>query len=372
VPPSAPDANQPRLRLAIDAVGVRAESGGATVLTDLLRAAASDARFETILFASPQLLASLQLRAGRRLELEAVSQRNRAELLWWNLRGLSSRAERLGARAILSLNSLGRARRLPVFVLFQQQLMFEPAAVSRMGRSFELRLQLLSRLARSACRSARLVFTQGEHVSRNLIEVFRVPAELVRTIPPDITWSEGLAGAEPELPAREPSLFAYVGSGQPHKSLETLLAAFAELRARSPELELELELTLPRGGVPDQPGARGVGRLERREVRALLARASTLVMPSLAETVGLPLLEALDMGCNVVAADLPYAREVCGDAALYFSPGNASECAARARDLLADAPLRERLRQRGRDLLAERRQRAPYPRLLQEIWQNMP
>lgn len=370
MPSSASDANQPRLRLAIDAVGVRAESGGATVLADLLRAAASDARFETILFASPQLLASLPLRAGGRFEVEAVSHRNRAELLWWNLRGLSSRAERLGARAILSLNSLGRARRLPVFVLFQQQLMFEPVAVSRMGRSFGLRLRLLTRLARSACRSARLVFTQGAHVSRNLVEVFRVPPELVRSIPPDITWPEVSTGAGSELPAREPSLFAYVGSGQPHKSLETLLAAFAELRAGSPELELEL--TLPRGSVPEQPGTKAVGRLDRREVRALLARASTLVMPSLAETVGLPLLEALDMGCNVVAADLPYAHEVCADAALYFSPGSASECAARARELLADAPLRERLRQRGRDLLEERRRGAPYPRLLQEIWQNMP
>ncbi|HVY27469.1 MAG TPA: glycosyltransferase [Polyangiaceae bacterium] len=370
MPPSASDANQPRLRLAIDAVGVRADSGGATVLADLLRASASDARFETILFASPQLLACRQMRADAPLEVEAVAPRNRAQLLWWNLRGLSARAERLGAQAILSLNSLGRARRLPVFVLFQQQLMFEPAAVARLGPAFGLRLRLLSRLARSACRSARLVFTQGEHVSRNVVEHFRVAPQCVRSVLPDITWPDGAAGAAPELPGREPLLLAYVGSAQPHKSLDTLLAAFAELRADSPELQLEL--TLPRGSVPEQPGAKAVGRLERREVRALLARASILVMPSLAETVGLPLLEALDMGCNVVAADLPYAREVCGNAALYFRPGNARECAARARELLADAGLRDRLRERGRALLEERRRRLPYPRLLQEIWQNMP
>ena len=45
-----------------------------------------------------------------------------------------------------------------------------------------------------------------------------------------------------------------------------------------------------------------------------------MIFPSLCETLGLPLQEAMSAGLPVLAADLPYAREVCGDYASYFNP----------------------------------------------------
>ena len=45
-----------------------------------------------------------------------------------------------------------------------------------------------------------------------------------------------------------------------------------------------------------------------------------MVFPSLAESFGLPLVEAMAAGCPVAAADRPYAREVAGPAAVYFDP----------------------------------------------------
>jgi glycosyltransferase involved in cell wall biosynthesis len=47
-----------------------------------------------------------------------------------------------------------------------------------------------------------------------------------------------------------------------------------------------------------------------------------LIYPSLSEGFGLPILEALSVGCPVVASDLPVFRELFGDSILYAEAGN--------------------------------------------------
>lgn len=72
------------------------------------------------------------------------------------------------------------------------------------------------------------------------------------------------------------------------------------------------------------------------------------VFPSVSETFGHPMVEAMSSGLPIVAADTPVNREVCGDCALYFRPFSASELAARIKELDADPALRARLSQAAR------------------------
>jgi glycogen synthase len=90
------------------------------------------------------------------------------------------------------------------------------------------------------------------------------------------------------------------------------------------------------------------GRIDREEVRALLARASVFAAPARYEPFGLGILEAALSGCALVLGDIPSLREVWGDAAV-FAPPDDDDALASALALVArDRELRLELAQRAR------------------------
>jgi glycosyltransferase involved in cell wall biosynthesis len=79
----------------------------------------------------------------------------------------------------------------------------------------------------------------------------------------------------------------------------------------------------------------------------LYARADIFVYPSVVESFGHPLLEAMAMGLPVVAADVPINRELCADGAAYFAPFDYTECARVISSVVADPQFRNHLAQNG-------------------------
>ncbi len=102
--------------------------------------------------------------------------------------------------------------------------------------------------------------------------------------------------------------------------------------ARDPELSRRLEFT---------------GVLDGEAIARLYDLADLFVYPSVIESFGHPLLEAMASGLPVVAADAPINREICADSAIYFSPYDASDCARQIRRVIDDSRLYNELIRRG-------------------------
>jgi glycosyltransferase involved in cell wall biosynthesis len=91
-----------------------------------------------------------------------------------------------------------------------------------------------------------------------------------------------------------------------------------------------------------------LGRLSDAQLAALLQDCLCLAFPSLSEGFGLPVLEAMALGCPVVASDQTSLPEVCGDAALLASAHDRLAWLASLLRLQHDQGLRQDLVRRGR------------------------
>jgi len=83
------------------------------------------------------------------------------------------------------------------------------------------------------------------------------------------------------------------------------------------------------------------------ELAGLYRAAACLLFPSFYEGFGLPPLEAMALGCPVVASDIAALREVCGDAAIYCNPNDPADIAEKIRMVAEDSQLRAVMRRLG-------------------------
>jgi glycosyltransferase involved in cell wall biosynthesis len=198
-------------------------------------------------------------------------------------------------------------------------------------------------LVPQAVRAAARVLTPTRAIADELIEAYRLPAERVFATPlgVDSSWFHAEPARLPGIPA---AYVLAVGTLQPRKGLDVLLAAYRALIAEDP-IAPPLVLVGPPGwgaGLDrtELPPGRLVlpGYVDGPTLRGLVAGAAVLAFPSRYEGFGLPPLEALAAATPVVASDLPAVREVLGRHASLVPPGDPDALAAALRRVLTEPP----------------------------------
>lgn len=117
-------------------------------------------------------------------------------------------------------------------------------------------------------------------------------------------------------------VLVYPATRYPHKNHAILTRMAATPQPRENLIE-QITVTLRAAEIDSLrgiPWLRTAGRPSGADAQQLYARADALFFPSLLESFGLPLIEAMAQGLPIVCSDLPYSRWMCGPQAIYFDP----------------------------------------------------
>ena len=214
-------------------------------------------------------------------------------------------------------------------------------------------------------RSAAAIICGSQHSKADIVRTYRVPAGKVHVIPYGIdSRFSPSAKLDPHWATQlniRPEYVLHVGELSHRKNIPNLLRAVARLRDRGEWGKRQVVLA-----GSESPGMLGAseiheairekglseivilaGRVPDEQLAGLYTSASLLVMPSLYEGFGFPILEAMASGTPVIASNTSSLPEVAGDAAILVPPHDEAALADAIRDVLSQVQTAEELRRRG-------------------------
>jgi len=165
------------------------------------------------------------------------------------------------------------------------------------------------------------------------------------------------------------NIFLHVGNVYPHKNILRLLVAFHIVVKNNPDTQLifvgkddfffqKLRTKVKKEGL--EKSIIFTGLITDEALATYYQQSIAIVVPSLMEGFGLPAVEAMAQDCLVLASNIPSLREICGNAAMYFDPLDASNI-AKCMEEAVQLPITKR-----KELIHDGKKK-----ILQYSWQKM-
>lgn len=207
-------------------------------------------------------------------------------------------------------------------------------------------------LKRTAILAADLILCISKNTKKDLLERYSLPEERIWVTYLASEFDTTLGYGNEAIP--DAPFFLYVGGRGDYKNFQCLLAAFAKVSAKFPDLIL---CVVGSPWTQTEQSKIRERNLDKHIQQIIFASDSHLaklyrhciafVYPSLYEGFGIPLLEAMNCQAPVIAANSSSIPEVVGDAALLFNPTSVTDLADSLLFLLEHPAERERLIAKG-------------------------
>lgn len=183
-----------------------------------------------------------------------------------------------------------------------------------------LRTAVLRTALPCMARRVRHVVTISEYCCRELVEKLGVEESRIHVVHQPV--SKRFLEAEPNCPAGlnpgEPFLFC-LDDGKPHKNVGTLVRLYSRHR-----LDILSDFRLVIAGRASRrwrhTGVEGIGYVSLSELKHLYSRSAAVIVPSLYEGFGRPVLEALAAGASVACSNRGALPETGGEFVQVFDP----------------------------------------------------
>ena len=218
-------------------------------------------------------------------------------------------------------------------------------------------------MMRYAVRNAGAIIADSQRTKDDILEAFRVEEDSVTVVHlgvnPVFRQLEDKNSIERFRVSHglQKPFVLYVGNVKPHKNIPALLSAFAQVQARTRNLDLVFVggACLEDGRLAEQARKLGIigsvhdlHHVSQSDLVAAYNAAEVVVLPSFYEGFGFPALEAMACGTPVVVSTGGSLPEVVGDAATIIDPSRPDELAEAIRNNLEDFQKRTTMIEKGR------------------------
>ena len=152
-------------------------------------------------------------------------------------------------------------------------------------------------------------------------------------------------------PSKEPQhntpYILHISSYQPKKNINRIVKAYNRLSVPD---KPRLVMLIPQ--YPKRPTPRSKVEVITREkdhsqIKLLYQNAICFLFPSLHETFGMPILEAMASGCPTITSNLTACPEAAGDAAILVNPRSTKEISEALEKVIQNNYLRDAMRRHG-------------------------
>ncbi|TPV94251.1 MAG: glycosyltransferase family 4 protein [Myxococcales bacterium FL481] len=279
--------------------------------------------------------------------------------MWWDQFEAAAEIDDYNADAILGLGNFGfRSPKAPQVMMVQNPNLCYPPVYPRL--SGERALIAVQKLAlRWRLRGTSALLTQTDVMSARIRKAYGFPGP-THTVSKAV--SRDVADPNPARFQREFAdckhrggfAFLCVSRYYLHKNLELVVDAFARERESLQKIEVFLTIS-----PDDDPRARALlnrieslglsrqirtlGPIDSRDLSSIYYQADAVLLPTRLESFSGNYIEAMKFARPIVTTDLDFAREVCGEAALYFTDRDPASLARSLLSLANDSALRRRL-----------------------------
>lgn len=248
---------------------------------------------------------------------------------------------------------------LPYFVTLWDLIHFTaPPYPLAIGKSFTAANDIWSTVLAKAAR----VLVESESGKADLIKYYPVSEEKISVLPifasDMVHVAASIDFSEAVMDILDKRYILYPAQYRPHKNHIALLKAVKHLKEKG-VLNVTLVLTGVDCGTLDivqsfvkrfqlEKDVLFLGFVTDSELKSLYENTICLVYPSALGPTNMPLIEALSLGCPVVCSSHSGHKEICKEAALYFSPHDHIEIADKIHQVCSMPEVRESLIQSGR------------------------
>jgi glycosyltransferase involved in cell wall biosynthesis len=202
-------------------------------------------------------------------------------------------------------------------------------------------------------REAALLWTETPYAQNEMAKALKIPKDKIAIIGNTYGPAYGkMSISDRQRSGGRPFTFLYLTADYPHKNLDIFNKLLPLLKERG--LNCRFRLTLPHDvfqkRFPDwqnDPMLQNIGPIAPNDGPLAYRDADALFFPSLIETFSANYPEAMISERPILTSDLPFAHDICMDAALYFDPFDAQSAAAAISTLVNDPALYESLVAKG-------------------------